>query len=79
MKKNYELAKKRVVALETDLQLAEQRIQMLENAQKEEDNNGELEILKQQLAHKSELLDKVKQLLTRAAINEKALRQKVSH
>ncbi|XP_043268988.1 centrosomal protein of 290 kDa [Venturia canescens] len=77
LKKHYELAKKRVVALETDLQLAEQRILMLENVRKEEDSSSEVAILKQQLAYKSELLDKVKQLLTRAAINEKALRQKI--
>ncbi|XP_012276740.1 centrosomal protein of 290 kDa [Orussus abietinus] len=73
----YKKAKQRVVALETDLQLAEQRIAMLENARKEDDSTGEVNLLKQQLAHKSELLDKVKQLLTRAAVNEKALRQKV--
>lgn len=77
-KKQYEQAKKRVVALETDLQLTEQRILMLEAARKEEDCSDEVAILKQQLAHKSELLDKVKQLLTRAAMNEKALRQRVS-
>ncbi|XP_046753485.1 centrosomal protein of 290 kDa [Diprion similis] len=73
----YERAQQRVVALETDLQLAEQRIAMLENSRKEEDNAGEIGVLRQQLAHKSELLDKVKQLLTRAAINEKSLRQKI--
>lgn len=49
---------------------------MLEKAQTEDDN-GDFRILKQQLIHKSELLEKVKQLLTRAAINEKALRQRV--
>lgn len=49
---------------------------MLEKAQKEDDN-GDLGILRQQLIHKSELLEKVKQLLTRAAINEKTLRQRV--
>ena len=74
------MAKQRVVSLETDLQLAEQRIAMLENSQKlSDDNNGEVNELKQQLTHKSELLDKVKVLLTRAAINEKALRQKVNN
>lgn len=73
----YEEAQKKVIDLETDLQLAEQRITMLEKTQKEDDN-GEINILKQQLSHKSELLEKVKQLLTRAAINEKTLRQRVS-
>ncbi|XP_063976076.1 centrosomal protein Cep290 [Diachasmimorpha longicaudata] len=77
LKLQYEQAKKRVVALETDLQLAEQRILMLEKARSEEENCGEIGILKHQLAHKSELLDKVKQLMTRAAANEKALRQKI--
>ncbi|XP_015122531.1 centrosomal protein cep290 [Diachasma alloeum] len=77
LKRQYEQAKKRVVALETDLQLAEQRILMLEKARSDEENCGEIGILKHQLAHKSELLDKVKQLLTRAAVNEKALRQKI--
>lgn len=65
-----------MIGLETDLRLAEQRVAMLEKAQKEDDN-GDFRILKQQLIHKSELLDKVKHLLTRAAINEKALRQRV--
>lgn len=65
-----------MISLEADLRLAEQRIVMLEKAQKEDDN-GDFRILKQQLIHKSELLDKVKQLLTRAAINEKTLRQRV--
>lgn len=65
-----------MISLEADLQLAEQRVVMLEKAQKEDDN-GDLRILKQQLIHKSELLDKVKQLLTRAAMNEKTLRQRV--
>lgn len=58
------------------MRLAEQRVAMLEKAQKEDDN-GDLGILRQQLIHKSELLEKVKQLLTRAAINEKTLRQRV--
>lgn len=65
-----------MISLESDLRLAEQRIVMLEKAQKEDDN-GDFHILKQQLIHKSELLEKVKQLLTRAAINEKTLRQRV--
>ena len=74
------MAKQRVVSLETDLQLAEQRIAMLENSQTlTQDNNDELTVLRQQLAHKSELFEKVKLLLTRAAINEKALRQKVNN
>ncbi|KAL2711712.1 centrosomal protein of 290 kDa-like isoform X1 [Vespula squamosa] len=74
--KLYEEAQKKVIDLETDLQLAEQRITMLEKTQKE-DENSEINILKQQLSHKSELLEKVKQLLTRAAINEKTLRQRL--
>ncbi|KAK0175035.1 hypothetical protein PV327_008820 [Microctonus hyperodae] len=78
LKKQYEQTKKRVIALETDLQLADQRIEMLIAARKDDDNTDEIQVLKQQLAHKSELLDKVKQLLTRAAMNEKALRQRVS-
>lgn len=78
LKKQYEQTKKRVIALETDLQLADQRIEMLIAARKDDDNADEIQVLKQQLAHKSELLDKVKQLLTRAAMNEKALRQRVS-
>lgn len=65
-----------MISLESDLRLAEQRVVMLEKAQKEDDN-GDFRILKQQLIHKSELLEKVKQLLTRAAINEKTLRQRV--
>ncbi|XP_077268211.1 centrosomal protein 290kDa isoform X2 [Temnothorax americanus] len=74
--RQYEESQKRVVNLEADLRLSEQRVAMLEKAQKEDDN-GDFRILKQQLIHKSELLDKVKQLLTRAAINEKTLRQRV--
>ncbi|XP_034174302.2 centrosomal protein 290kDa [Osmia lignaria lignaria] len=76
LQKQYEEAKKRIVALETDLQLAEQRVVALERVQKEEDN-GEAKILREQLNHKSELLDKVKHLLSRAAMNEKTLRQRV--
>lgn len=77
MQKQYEEARKRIVALETDLQLAEQRVTALERVQKEEDN-GEANILREQLNHKSELLDKVKHLLSRAAMNEKTLRQRVN-
>lgn len=65
-----------MVNLEADLQLAEQRIAMLEKAQKEDDN-GDFRILRQQLIHKSELLNKMKQFLTRAAMNEKTLQQRV--
>lgn len=65
-----------MISLEADLRLAEQRVAMLEKAQKEDDN-GDFRILKQQLIHKSELLDKMKQLLTQAVINEKTLRQRV--
>ncbi|XP_076389728.1 centrosomal protein 290kDa [Megachile rotundata] len=74
--KQYEEAQKRIVALETDLQLAEQRVAALERTQKEEDN-GEMKMLREQLYQKSELLDKVKHLLSRAAMNEKTLRQRV--
>ncbi|XP_076656438.1 centrosomal protein 290kDa [Halictus rubicundus] len=76
LQKQYEEAQKRVVALETDLQLAEQRLAALQNVQKD-DENGEIMVLKEQLIHKTELLDKVKHLLSRAAINEKTLRQRV--
>ncbi|XP_029679653.1 centrosomal protein of 290 kDa-like isoform X1 [Formica exsecta] len=76
LQRQYEESQKCVISLESDLRLAEQRIIMLEKAQTEDDN-GDFCILKQQLIHKSELLEKVKQLLTRAAINEKALRQRV--
>lgn len=65
-----------MITLESDLQLAEQRIAMLEEAQTEE-YNGDMQIMKEQLTYKSELLEKVKQLLSRAAINEKMLRQRV--
>ncbi|XP_043474631.1 centrosomal protein of 290 kDa isoform X2 [Leptopilina heterotoma] len=78
LRKQYELSKQQIVSLETDLQLSEQRIIMLENSLHfSDDSNGEIKELKLQIAHKSELLDKVKHLLTRAAINEKALRQKI--
>lgn len=65
-----------MISLESDLRLAEQRVAMLEKVQKEDDC-VDFEILKQQLIYKSELLEKVKQLLMRAAINEKTLRQRV--
>ncbi|XP_011300810.1 centrosomal protein of 290 kDa isoform X2 [Fopius arisanus] len=42
LKRQYEQAKKRVIALETDLQLAEQRILMLEKVRSEEENCGEI-------------------------------------
>ncbi|XP_043248630.1 centrosomal protein of 290 kDa [Colletes gigas] len=76
LQKQYEEAQKRVVALETDLQLAEQRLAAFEKAQREDDS-GEIMVLKEQLSQKSELLDKVKHLLSRAAVNEKSLRQRV--
>lgn len=77
LRKNYEVAQKRIVALETDLRLAEQRVVALEKVQKEGDN-GEIKILREQLCQKSELLDKVKYLLSRVAVNEKTLRQRVN-
>ena len=77
LQRSYEEAQKRIVALETDLQLAEQRVTALEKVQKEEDN-GEIKVLREQLYHKSELLNKVKHLLSRAATNEKTLRQRVN-
>jgi hypothetical protein len=40
-------------------------------------NTSELQLVKAQLAHKSELLDKVKVLLQRAAAKEKMLHDKV--
>ncbi|KOC58823.1 Centrosomal protein of 290 kDa [Habropoda laboriosa] len=76
LQKHYEEAQIRVVALETDLQLAEQRVNALEKVQKEDDN-GEMKVLREQLIQKSDLLDKVKHLLSRAAVNEKTLRQRV--
>ncbi|CAK9795503.1 Centrosomal protein of 290 kDa [Anthophora quadrimaculata] len=76
LQKHYEEAQKRIVALETDLQLAEQRVNAFEKIQKEDDN-GEMKVLREQLIHKSELLDKMKHLLSRAAVNEKTLRQRV--
>lgn len=74
-----ERAKQRVVALETDLKLAEQRIAMLERTSGGdcEESDDRVNGLKQQLEHKSELLHKMKQLLTNAAINEKNLRHRV--
>ncbi|OAD55251.1 hypothetical protein WN48_05217 [Eufriesea mexicana] len=76
LRNQYEEAQKRIVALETDLQLAEQRVAGLEKVQMEEDN-GEIKMLREQLCYKSELLDKVKHLLSRAAMNERTLRQRV--
>ncbi|XP_015431660.1 PREDICTED: centrosomal protein of 290 kDa [Dufourea novaeangliae] len=76
LQKQYEAAQKRVVALEADLQLAEQRLAALQTVQKDDDC-GEVQVLREQLNHKSELLDKVKHLLSRAAMNEKTLRQRV--
>lgn len=77
LQSQYDEAQTRIVTLETDLQLAEQRIAALRGAQSEDDN-GEIKVLKEQLSHKSELLDKVKHLLSRAAVNEKTLRQRVN-
>ncbi|XP_026827696.1 centrosomal protein of 290 kDa isoform X2 [Ooceraea biroi] len=76
LQRQYEESQKRVISLESDLCLAEHRLAMLQKAEKEDDN-GDLQVLKQQLIHKSKLLEKVKQLLTRAVTNEKALRQRV--
>lgn len=60
-----------------ELQLAEKRISAMEK-ELSTDNRKDAESLKQQLSRKSELLEKVKDLLARAAINEKALRQRVN-
>lgn len=77
-----EQARKRIVALENDLELAEKRIAQLEEALAEksgQEGTGEVTLLREQLHRKCELLLKVKDLLTKAAINEKALRQRVSY
>ncbi|CAL7934044.1 unnamed protein product [Xylocopa violacea] len=76
LRKQHEEARKRIVALETDLQLSEQRVAAFEKVQKEDDN-GEIKILREQLSHKSELLDRVKHLLSKAAVNERTLRQRI--
>jgi len=65
-----------VISLESDLHLAEHRIAILQKTQKE-DNNEDFQALKQQLIHKSKLLEKMKQLLTRTVMNEKAMRRRV--
>ncbi|XP_076766849.1 centrosomal protein 290kDa [Xylocopa sonorina] len=76
LRRQHEEAQKRIVTLETDLQLCEQRVAAFEKAQKEDDN-GEIKILREQLSHKSELLDRVKHLLSKAAVNERTLRQRI--
>ncbi|KAJ8673333.1 hypothetical protein QAD02_004595 [Eretmocerus hayati] len=73
--KELEIANKRVSCLQNELELlAEKRLQADGTV---EDMREELEEFRRQLIAKNELLAKVKQLLTKAAANEKALRQRI--
>lgn len=82
LREDYEQAKQRIAVLESELELAEKRIAiMMDTAalKSDDDNSEEVMLLKQQLHRKSELLVKVKDLLAKAASNEKELRQRVSN
>lgn len=72
LREEHEQALKRIMSLETELDSAERKILMMS------EKTNEVDVLKQQLNRKAELLSKVKDLLQKAALNEKALRQKVS-
>ena len=81
LREEYEHALQRIMSLETDLELAEKKTLMMQETavEKPDDcSDSEVTLLRQQLAKKSELLQRVKDLLTKAAMNEKALRQRVS-
>ncbi|XP_008211366.1 centrosomal protein cep290 [Nasonia vitripennis] len=80
LREDYEQAKQRIAVLETELDLAEKRIAMMEETaalKSDDDNSEEVALLKQQLHRKSELLMKVKDLLSKAASNEKELRHRI--
>ncbi|XP_011504729.1 PREDICTED: centrosomal protein of 290 kDa-like [Ceratosolen solmsi marchali] len=76
----WEQSERRVRVLESELELAEKRMRLAEEAALErssDDGSEEAAILREQLTRKSELLLKVKDLLAKAALNEKALRQRI--
>lgn len=83
LQEHYLEAMQRVSQLETELDKANVQTRLLENKLKavQEDSArsdmSELQLLRAQLVHKSELLDKVKILLQRAAAKEKMLHDKV--
>jgi hypothetical protein len=80
LRAEWERSGRRVALLETELELAQKRIKLMEKAALEksgEDGPEEAAALRLQLNRKSELLLKVKDLLTKAALNEKVLRQRV--
>lgn len=76
-----ETARQRIVSLESEVEHARKKIAMLQDAfidkSSDEDGASDLAVLREQLIKKNELLDRVKELLAKAASNEKALRQRV--
>lgn len=78
-----EVARQRIISLESEVEHAQKKIVMLQDAfidkSSDEDGACEVSMLKAQLIKKNELLDRVKELLGKAASNEKALRQRVIH
>ncbi|CAB0031278.1 unnamed protein product [Trichogramma brassicae] len=76
-----EKASQKIVDLETDLEMTEKRLALMESLALEkcdEGASGQVALLRQQLDSKSQLLLKVKDLLAKAVANEKALRHQVS-
>jgi predicted nucleic acid-binding Zn-ribbon protein len=82
LQKQYLEAMQRVSQLETKLDKANAQTRLLEDKLKavQEDNAcsdmSELQLVRAQLVHKTQLLDKVKILLQRAAAKEKMLHEK---
>lgn len=76
-----EVARQRIISLESEVEHAQKKIALMQDLyiekSSDEDVCAEVLMLKQQLIKKNELLDRVKELLTKAASNEKALRQRV--
>ncbi|KAL7306503.1 hypothetical protein TKK_0001202 [Trichogramma kaykai] len=75
-----EKASQKIVDLETDLEMTEKRLALMESLALEkcdEGASGQVALLRQQLDSKSQLLLKVKDLLAKAVANEKALRHQI--
>ncbi|KDR21646.1 Centrosomal protein of 290 kDa [Zootermopsis nevadensis] len=83
LQENYTEVMQKASRLETELDEANNQLRLLEGRLRTERDNAhthtnELQLVKSQLEHKSQLLDKVKVLLRRAAAKEKMLHNKVT-
>lgn len=75
LKEQYGDSVQKVARLEEELATASNK---LKNLQAKQTDTSELDQVRSELAQKTELLDKVKVLLHRAAVKEKSLMEEVS-